>query len=181
MAMTLDENLAKAAYESIKTNSTLMDSKENKNKPETIMYRYAPRYQVNQSVYMKYLKDGGISPDVVDKLTHMEQAWNVASAKFASEKLKKMIPDMLGDKEFMKVASPKNAKVTVYTALKDGKRGVSINAYAENRNPRATSEADAITTTYGGCQIQHRITRTFPEETLSDISQQIEKELKGKF
>ena len=181
MSVELDESLVKSAYEVISTTATPMESKENKEKPETIIQRYAPRFQVTLGNRMKWLKSNGITNDVLDKLTHCDQAWNAAAAQFAAEKAKELVPSMLKDKEFMTAAGPKYLKATVFTSLKDGKRGITVTGYTENRNPRATGEDDAITTSYGSIQVHQKVTRPFAEEVANDTRAMFEKLLKEKF
>ena len=181
MSVVLDAELMKVAYDTIGESATQMDSKENKEKPETIMYRYAPRFSVTNGVYSKYLKNNGVPADVVDKLTRLEQAWNAGAAKYATDQLKKMAPEALNDKEFMKAAGPKNIKATVYTTTTDGKRGVTVSAYSENRNPRATSEADATTVSYGSITLRHTITKDFDPNFAQSIRNDVEKLIRGKF
>jgi len=180
-SVTLDTDLMKHAYDCIADSATLMDSKERKDKPETIMYRYAPRYSVTNGVYSKFLKNNGISPDVVDKYTKLEQSWNAAAAKFATEKMKEIIPDALSDKEFMKAAGPKNIKASVNTITKDGKCSVTVNAYNENRNPSAAPGDDQLTKSYGRMEVRHRITKDFDPEFAIKIRSDVEAMLKDKF
>ena len=181
MPVSTDETLVKSAYECVKENATQMESKENKEKPDTIQYRYAPRFVVTQVNYMKFLKTHGVTADVVDKLTQLEQAWNQGAAQFATEQIQKLAPTALADKEFNKVAGPKAIRASVFTSLKDGKRAVIVNAYSENRNPRATSEKDAIVCNYGRMDISHKITHDFDPDFVTWVSDTMEKEFKGKF
>lgn len=181
MPISVDESMLKSAFEVISENASEMKSKENPEKPDTIMYRYAPRYEVTQANYMKFLKNNGIDPQFVDKLTKAEQAWNAGCAQYAKEHLEKIVPNALKDSKFMQSAGAKSIKATVFTSVKDGKRGVTVNAYQENRNPRATSEADAITKSYGSITLRHTITKDFSPEFAESVSTDVEKMIKGKF
>lgn len=181
MAVVLDAELMKVAYDMIAESASQMDSKENKEKPETIMYRYAPRWSVTNGTYSKYLKNNGVSSDVVDKLTRLEQAWNAGAARFAADEVKRIIPQAKDDKEFMKSAGPKYVKATVFTTTKDGKRGVTVTGYSENRNPRATSEEDAITKSFGVVTVNHKITKDFEADFVTGLRNELEKAMKCLF
>ncbi len=180
--VTMDPDLIKNAYDYIVESATPMESKEKKDKPETMVYRYVDRSTVPNSVYTKYLKNNGMPPDAVDKMTKLEQGWNAAAAKFAAERVKKLIPTALADKEFMKVVGPKGIKASLNTMTKDGKRNVTVIAYSENRNPSAApGDENQITKSYARVDTRHTITKDMPVEIVQEFSDEIEKMLKGKF
>lgn len=181
MPVTLEKDTINEAYEVIKNNAKDLGTKESADKTETIVFRYAPQFMVNESDYTKYLKDNGVAPDVVKKLTMLEQAWNSGAAKFASEKLCEVSEKALNDVDFMNAAGPKYLKSTVFTATKDGKKSVTVNGYQENRNLRATGDDDALIKTYGSVTIKHRITKGFDVTTMETIKTDVENLLKGKF
>ena len=181
MPVKMDEQLMKSAYDVIKENATPMESRYNPEKPETITYKYHTRNAVTQTVYQKFLKANGITADTIDKIISIEQAWNSASAKYAKEKLGESVHEALKDKAFMEAAGPRYLKSTVFTTVKDGKRAVIVTGYSENRNPRATGEDDAITTSYGSITVHHKITKDFAPEFVEEIRNDVEKMLKGKF
>lgn len=181
MAVTFDPDLTKNAYDLICESATPMESKERKDKPETIMYRYNPRFAVANSVFSKFMKNNGMHPDAVDKFTKLAQSYNAAAAQFAAEKLKEVIPTALEDKEFMKAAGPKYLKSSVFTTTKDGKSSVTVTGYTENRNPSAEPGDNQITKTYGRTEVRHKITKDFDPNFVQKIHNEVEAMLKGKF
>lgn len=181
MPVSIEKDVIQSAYEFIKEHSKPCESKENTDKPETIVFRYAPQHTVNASDYNAYLKKNGIATDVVKKLTMLEQAWNSGAAKFATEQISELSEKAINDSEFMNAAGPKYIKSTVVTSTDDGKKSVTVNAYQEHRNLRPTSDDDTLIQSYGSVTIRHRVTKGFDVTTLGDIVSEVESLFKGKF
>ena len=165
------------ALSTIKETAKELPSKESKDKPETIVNRYSKRYAVTQTEYTKFLRDQGISPDVVDKLKTCEKAWNTAAAKFCGEKMSEVAPEAVKDEAFVKAGGMKSLTSCVSTTVKDGTTHVMLKAYSEGHNPKDGSE----TKTYGAVGIRHKITKGFDKDVLASLSSNVEELIRGKF
>jgi hypothetical protein len=176
-----DPKLVADALEVINSSAKMNPSKEDPNKPETIVERHSESYNVNKTDYVKFMKAHGLSPETMELATSLNQAWNTAGLQFSSARLAAKAADAIKDKPFVEAGGMKAMKVGVKTSVCDGSVQTTVKAYSEGRNPSIADPAEALTKSFGQCIIRHKITRGFDSEAVASIADETEKLFRGKF
>lgn len=144
--------------------------------PETIVHKHNIVSTINESDKKKFFKQQGVSTDVIEKVTALEEAWIGASAQLAAEDLSSHLPDAMNDKDFMGANGLRYMKASVKTATANGNQTVSVSAYDSNPSPRDRS---IIVETFGRTSVSTKVTCPFSKDLSSTISTDIEKIIRG--